>query len=117
MNAWSVYLIASAALVAVLIPPLAGTLQDSREGSDYRVVEGISSLLNSMQPGTTVTFSIAPWSTRDSARLGGHEVTISDGNGTLAMPSRWTLPNVTVSPGVGYQAWLTGGYVSVSAVG
>lgn len=111
------YLIASAALIAVLVPQLAGAARDSREGSDYRVADGVRSVLDSLRPGTVVTFSFSSWSTGDSARLGGHEVILNYGNGSIALQARYDLPNITLAPNVSYQVWLKGNQVSVSESG
>jgi hypothetical protein len=117
MNAWGVYLIASVALVAAFTPRLIGTTQDSREGIDYRMADGISSLLDSLRPGIVLTFSFGAWSTADSAHLSGHLVSLQDGNLTVTMRTRFSLPNATLSPGVQYRAWLEGGSVRVSELG
>jgi hypothetical protein len=112
-----VYLIASAALIAALTPQLVGATRDSREGSDYRVADGIRSVLDSLRPGTIVTFSFGSWSTGDSARLDGNEVILNYGNGSVALHTRYDLPNITLTPNVSYQVWLEGNRVSVSEAG
>lgn len=111
------YLIASAALMGALLPQLAKTAQDSREGSDYRIADGIRSVLDSLRTGTAITFSFGPWSTEDSARLVGREIILTYGNGTVALQTRYELPNVTLSPGVSYRVWLNGNQVGVSETG
>ena len=110
------YLIASAALIAALMPQLAGTAQDSREGTDYRVADGIRSVLDSLRPGTVVTLSFGSW-TGDSARLEGHEITLMDGSGAVALQTRYELPNVTLVPNVSYQVWLNGNGAEVTQAG
>ncbi|HYA55555.1 MAG TPA: hypothetical protein VED22_02035 [Nitrososphaerales archaeon] len=111
------YLIASAALIAALVPQMAGTAQDSREGSDYRVADGIRSVLDSLRPGTVITFSFPSWATGDSARLSGNEVIFMYGNESVALQTRYNLPNSTLAPGVSYQVRLKGNMVSVSQAG
>ena len=115
LNAWGVYLIASAALIGSLVPQLARTAQDSREGSDYRVADGIRSVLDSLHPGTVVTFSFG--STGDSARLVGREIILFYGNGTVTLQTRYELPNITLTPEVSYRVWLGGNQVGVSEAG
>lgn len=117
LNAWGVYLIASAALVAALVPQLSGTLQDSREGADYRVAEGIQSVLNLLSPGANLTLSFGDWPSSDVARLAGYDVTFDYGNGTLVLPVRWALPDFTLFPGLGYQVWLVNDKVRVTEIG
>jgi len=117
LDTWGVYLIASAALIAALMPPLVGTVQYSREGSDYRIADGIRSVLDSLRPGTVTSFYFGSWSTGDSAHLDGHEVILTYGNGTVALQTRYNLPNVTLSPDVHYQVWLKGNQVDVSGAG
>jgi hypothetical protein len=112
-----VYLIASVALIAVLSPQLGGAAQDSREGSDYRVADGIRSVLDSLRPGTVITFSFGSLSAGDSARLDGNEIILMYGNGTVSLQTRYDLPNVTLVPGVSYQVWLKGDQVGVSEAG
>lgn len=111
------YLIASAALIAALVPQLGGVARDSREGSDYRVADGIRSVLDSLRPGILVTFSFGSWSTGDSARLDGHEVILTYGNGSVVFQTRYDLPNITITPSVSYQVWLEGNRVGVSEAG
>jgi len=117
MNAWGIYLVASAALVGALTPQLVGVAQDSREGSDYRMADGIRSVLDSLRPGTVVTFSYGALSAGESARLSGHEVSFVNDNLTVAVRTLYSLPNVTLSPGVEYRVWLGGGSVRVGEIG
>jgi len=112
-----VYLIASAALIGALAPQLARTAEDSREGSDYRVADGIRSVLDSLRSGTVVTFSFGTWSTGDSVRLDGREINLMYGNGTVALQTRYELPNMTLVPGISYRVWLVGNLVGVSEAG
>ncbi|HXW95114.1 MAG TPA: hypothetical protein VEJ19_05355 [Nitrososphaerales archaeon] len=110
------YLIASAALIGALGPQLAGTVQDSREGTDYRIADGICSVLDALRPGILVTFSFDSL-TGDSAHLDGHEVSLIDGKGAVTFQTRYGLPNITLTPNVSYQVWLKGNEVSVSEAG
>jgi hypothetical protein len=96
---------------------LIGATQDSREGSDYREAEGICSVLDSLRPGTVVTFSFGGWSAGDSARLAGQVVSFANGNWTVNMRTQYSLPNVTLSPGVQYRVWLEGNSVRVNEGG
>ena len=117
MNSWGIYLIASAALVAALTPQLIGASQDSREACDYRMADGIRSVLDSLRSGTVVTFSFSGWPTPDSAHLTGHAIVFTGANWTVTARTRYSLPNVTLSPGVNYQVWLQGSSVRVSEHG
>ena len=103
--------------MAALTPQLIRATQDSREGCDYRLADGIRSVLDSLHPGTVVTFSFTGWSTGDSAHLTGHAVSFEAGNWTVVMQTRYALPNVTLAPGIEYQVWLEGDSVRVNEPG
>lgn len=117
LNSWGVYVIASAALVLVLSPILIGTANDSREGVDWRNVDAIGTAMDELRPGVTLEISFGSSSSGDVVQLAGHQVSCSYGGGTVSMSSRWTLPEVTLSPSVHYSVWLNGGNVRVAQVG
>ena len=117
LNAWGVYLVASVALVGLLAPALTGLAADSREASDLRVADGIRSVINSLQPGTSIELSYGTWSTSDHFQLDGKQISVGYGRGTIILPVKWGLPNVTLVPDVLYHAWLVGNEVEVAAVG
>ena len=117
LNSWGIYFVASAALVGALTPTLIGAVHDSREGCDYRVADGIRSVLDSLRPGMVVTLSFSGSPTVDSARLSGRAVTFADGDQTVTMRTQHSLPNVVLSPGVQYEVWLQGDSVRVRKPG
>ena len=117
MNSWGVYLIASVALIGVLSPQLVGVTRDSREGADWRNADGIRAVLDALRPGMVITFSFGAWSTSDEVYIGGNLVSVSYGNGTISLPTTWSLPDVVLSPSVSYRAWLDGDEVQVTRAG
>jgi len=101
----------------MLVPQLSGTFVDSREGADYRVANGIQSVLNLLSQGSSATLSFGEWPSSDIAHLAGHDVVFDYGNGTVVLSVLWALPNVTLSPGVVYRVWLVANNVTVTEVG
>ena len=98
LNSWWVYLLASAALVLLFTPQLAGVATDSRAVADWRNLDGVRAVIDSLRPGLTLQFSFGAGGFSDSIRLGGHTVSSFDGNGTISMAVVWALPNVTLVP-------------------
>jgi hypothetical protein len=117
LNSWGLYLIASAALVLMLGPPLTGVARDSREGADWRSVDGVRQVLDGLRPGIALDFSYGSSPTADSIHLAGSFVSCDYGSGTISLPSRWTLPSTTLLPTVHYTASLTGEEVQVAQLG
>lgn len=117
LNSWGVYVIASAALVLVMSPILVGTANDSREGVDWRNVDAIRSAIDELRPGVALGLFFGSSSAGDVVRLAGHQVSCYYGTGTVSLSSRWTLPDVTLSPSVHYTVWLNGENVRVAQVG
>lgn len=113
LNAWGVYLIASAALILVLSPMLTGAARDSREGADWRTADGVRAVLDSLRPGITLDMSFGVSSSADPLRLRGHLISCDYGGGTISLPTRWALPDVTLSPLVNYAVRVSGGEVLV----
>jgi len=103
--------------MAALSPQLTAATQDSREGYDYRIADGIRSVIDSLRPGMLVAFSFGTWSISDSAQLAGHTISITGGNWKVIMSTRYSLPNVTLLPSAQYQVWLEGNSVRVSGPG
>lgn len=114
LTSWGVYLAASLALLALLSPALASAVHVSREGADLREVEGVRAVLSSLAPGMTVTFSFGSVPGADPVTLAGRSITCSYGPGRVSAASRWTLPTITLLPGVRYSARLGGGTVKVT---
>lgn len=106
---------AAAALVALLAPALASTAAASREGADWRTVDGVRRVLSSLGPGTTVTFVLGAGA--DPLTFAGTTITCSYGGGRVSAASPWHLPRLTLSPGVTYAISLRGRDVTVRTGG
>jgi len=117
LNAWGVYLIASAALVGVMSPQLMGLTGDSREGADWRVADGIRATIDALRPGTTIVLYFGTLASMDQVRLGGKSIAITWGNTTVGLESKWNLPNATLAPSHVYRLRLVGNDVQVTPVG
>lgn len=117
LNSWGVYLVASAALILVLSPQLTGAARGSREGADWRYADGVKNVLDALRPGISVGLSYGASSSGDPLHLEGHRISCAYGSGTISLPTRWALPNATLSPSVNYLVWLSGGEVQVAQVG
>ena len=117
LNSWGLYLIASGLLVGMMSPQLLKMTSDSREGSDLRCADGVGAALDSLRPGMAISFSFGSWPWADPIHLGGLQISVVDGNGTMTLPSAWELPNETISPFVSYRAWLAGDLVRVAVAG
>ena len=113
LTSWGLYIFASVALVLLLSPDLQGVAKDAREGADWRNVDGIGAIINSLRPGVTLLFAYGQSGAPDAVRLGGHLVSCSDGNRTISMPVLWALPNVTLYPSSQYRFSLASGMVTV----
>lgn len=114
MNSWGLYIFASVALVLLFTPQLDGVARDARESADWRNVDGVRAVIDSLRPGVAVLFTYGGSFAPDDVRLGGHLVSCPDGNGTISMPVTWPLPNVTLSPSVRYRLALVLGVVRVT---
>jgi hypothetical protein len=117
MNSWGLYIVSSVALVLVIAPQLGSLTRDSREGIDWRNVDGIRSVVNSLGPGVLVNLSFGRTSAEDPVVLRGLSFSCAYGNGTIVLPSRWPLPNMTLLPGHHYRLWLSGEEVQVIEAG
>jgi hypothetical protein len=73
--------------------------------------------VDSLRPGMVVNLTYGGGSTSDPIRLGGGLFSCSYGNGTLAFPSNWPLPNATLSSSDHYLVWLSAGSVEVAQTG
>jgi hypothetical protein len=101
MNSWGVYLIASAALILILAPSLQKISSDARIASDWRSIDGVSRIIDSLKPGMTVHLKLGSES-NDAIILRGNEISCHDGTGTILRNSRWPLPAFTLLPGAEY---------------
>jgi hypothetical protein len=117
MNSWGLYLVASVALVLVVAPQLTGLAGDSREGADWRNVDGMRKVVDALGQGDTVNLTFTGAFAADPIVLTGFHIACDYGNGTLVLPSRWALPNTTLLPGHHYRVWLNGGEVQVTETG
>lgn len=117
LNSWGFYIIAAAALLLVLSPPLLGTAQDARAASDWRSADGVRAILDSLRPGVRVHFSYGGSRGWDNLTLGDRKVSVSYGGGTISLPTRWELTSETLVPAKGYVAFLQGGVAEVVPAG
>ena len=116
LDSWGVYVFASMALILLLTPQLAGVVQLSRKGADLRDLDGARAVIDSLRPGVTVVFAFGEAHLSDALALSGNSVSCYDGNGTISVPVRWALPNLTLAPSVRYRLSLVQGAVAVSQV-
>ena len=114
LNSWGLYVFASVALVLLFAPQLRGVASDARESADWRNVDGVRAVIDSLRPGMSVLFTYGPSFAPDDVRLEGHLVSCPDGNGTISMPVVWALPNITLSPSARYHLALVLGVVRVT---
>ncbi|MDE1852709.1 MAG: hypothetical protein KGI38_03055 [Thaumarchaeota archaeon] len=117
LNSWGLYLIAAAALLLVLVPVLTSTAMSSREGADWRNVDGLRAVIDSLRPGVTVEYHYGASASGDPIHLGGRSVSCSYGGGTVSLRTRWPLPDVTISPTAAYDLRLVGGTAEVVQIG
>jgi hypothetical protein len=117
LNSWGVYLLSAVALLLLLSPELTGAVGDSRESADWRNLDGVRAVVDSLHPGLVVNLTYGGGSTSDLVELRGAWLSCSYGNGTLAFPSRWPLPNVTLTAGAMYLVRLSAGRVQVAQTG
>ena len=114
MNSWGLYISASVALVMLFSPLLAGVSNDARESADWRNVDGVRAVIDSLRPGVTVALTYGSSTFSDDVSLGGHLVACHAGNGTVSMAVIWALPNITLSPSSLYHLTLDLGKVTVT---
>jgi len=112
-----VYLISAAAIVLLLTPELEGLVVESRKGADWRTLDSVRAAVDALRPGVVLNLTYGSLSAQDSVRLSGRLFTISYGNGTFSLPSRWLLPNETLHASVPHLLWLEGGKVVVASPG
>ena len=113
MNSWGVYLVAAAALVLLLVPALQQVSADARVASDWRVVDGVSRVINNLRPGMRVVLRL-PSNSTDAVLLHAFDISCNDGRGTIRMTSRWLLPDFAFVPGVLYTLTLDDASVEVA---
>jgi hypothetical protein len=116
LNSWGLYIFASVALVLLFTPQLVGVTKDARDSADWRNIDGVRAVIDSLRPGITLLLAYGPSVSPDEVRLGGHLVSCPDGNGTISMPVRWALPNVTLSPSARYRLSLVLDVVTVNQI-
>ncbi|HEV2138243.1 MAG TPA: hypothetical protein VGR53_05330 [Nitrososphaerales archaeon] len=117
MTSWGLYLLATAALLAILSPMLSGSFQSSTGGADSRNLDGVRAVFDALQPGIRMTFSFGEATGSDPIRIGGHLISCGSAVGNTAVSSRWGLPIMTLLPSVVYSAQLEGGHVKVVGPG
>jgi hypothetical protein len=117
MNSWGTYLVASSVIVLIVSPLLSGAARASREGADWRETDGLRAVLDGLRPGLTVDFSYGTSPSGDRIHLGGVRISCNYGSGAISLPSRWILPDMTLSPAVGYVASIRDGQVVVFQIG
>jgi hypothetical protein len=103
-------------LVLLLTPELTGVARASRDSADWRNVDGVRAAIDSLRPGVTALFAFGEGGAADDIRLSGHQISCSDGNGTISMPVTWALPNDTLSPSLQYRLSLADGVLVVQGV-
>jgi hypothetical protein len=116
MNSWGVYLIASASLILLLAPTIYKTSNNARIASDWREVDGVRTVIDSLRPGLSVQVKLWMNST-DAIRLQGYQISCNDGSGILTGRSAWLLPDYTLVHGTRYLLTLDGSRVEVTQVG
>lgn len=117
MNSWGLYLVSAVALVLVLTPQLSGLARASREAADWRFLDGVRAVADSLQPGVVVNLTFSSPLAPDPLQLGAHRLSSDYGGGTISLPSRWALPNATLYPSLHYLLWLSGSRVMVTQTG
>lgn len=114
---WGVYIISGAALLLALSPFLTSAVNASRQGADWRNVDGVRSVLDALQPGEKTTFSFGGSGQSDPIKLGAHQISCSYGGGSVIMEARMLLQNTDLLPLVQYTAFISGDRVVVTQVG
>jgi hypothetical protein len=105
---------AALAMILVLSPALTSAAKDSREGADWRILDGVRSVLDSLRPGFMAFLTFGVSGSSDSIHIGGHQISISYGSGSILLGSKWILANATLLPGVAYRVWLANGMAQVA---
>jgi hypothetical protein len=105
---------AALAIILVLSPALTSAVKDSREGADWRTLDGVRSVIDSLHPGFTAFLTFGVSGSSDSIQMDGHQISISYGSGSILQGSSWALANATLLPGTSYRVWLANGMVQVA---
>jgi hypothetical protein len=116
LHSWGFYLLASLVLVLVLAPQLTDLSKASRRASDWRNLDGVRAVLESLRPGVRTELSYGVPGVSDAIRLSGHSVSCDDGGSRISFSVGWRLPDIVLFPGVRYQFSLALGAVRVSQV-
>ncbi len=109
-------MVAAAVLLLVLTPAVSTAARLSREGADWRYADGVAAVFDSLRPGVEVRFSYGASPSADPLVLAGTTVTVYDGQGSIALTTRYPVPTMTLAPTVSYTAKLVGGAVEVTRV-
>ena len=117
LNSWGVYIVSAVAIVLMLTPQLTALARASRESADWRYLDGVRTMLDSLEPGVAVNLTSPPGFAPDPVHLGGHQMSTSYGTGTLVFNTTWALPSITISPSSNYRLCLCGGEVVVTRIG
>ncbi len=117
MFSWGAYLTASAALLFMLSSPMNGVTKFAHAAEASRTLDGITGVLDGLRPGVSASLYFLPASPGDIVRLGGHEIAYSDPGFELVRTTRWSLPNASLLPQVGYVVWLENGTLMVTRDG
>ncbi|MDA4126263.1 MAG: hypothetical protein OK452_03530 [Thaumarchaeota archaeon] len=117
LNSWGLYLLATVALLALTSPMLASSSRSARAGADSRNIDGVRAVFDGLRPGMRVTFAFGEATGSDSIRIEGHSISCTSADGTIAMPSKWELPNMNLLPSVAYSVQVEGGSVKVVGPG
>ncbi len=111
----AVYFASIVGLAVLLARPVYLVYSGSQERSAQAVASGVETVIDSMSPGTTVVTSLESYpGVPLSVALGGTTVTASFGTESATARVTWSLPHVTLSPGVSYSFTLKGGDVIVA---
>ncbi|MBI3841532.1 MAG: hypothetical protein HY297_06260 [Thaumarchaeota archaeon] len=117
LSSWGAYVVATGVLVAAMSPVFVGVLSSSVIGSGFRYLDGVRSVLDSLRPGMTVSFSYGYKGFPGEIRLEGWGLTFQSGGANVSFPSHWFLPDIALVPGTSYSAHLTGASVEVDGSG
>lgn len=110
---WTVYLASSLALVAVCSPVLSGVRGYSCGLSAEKIAHGVAAVIDGLEPGMTVSFVFSPPAADGTLALGGRSLTVSSCGRSSASPTRWQLPDLTLTAGATCQLRLVGEEVEV----
>lgn len=117
VSGWGVYFASALIFAAVLSPTIHQVQEGSKAVSASKTVAGIQRVFDSLGPGLMVKLTYGSYGEAAKVVTGGHTVTYISGDTSVSIVTRWSLPALTLLPGVEYSAWISGGSVEVSRVG